>query len=215
MRLEYPTGATPLDPDEIAGLIPEHITTQAELNEWEQANILEAEMWFTTSYRFAYNASTTGYNVIGNYGANTNVTTLLATSFLQQLHKKMFDKTWRWAGQFRKSNKNIGVDWVHVATNLRQLLEDAKYQVTNHSFSIDEIAARLHHRLVLIHPFPNGNGRHSRFMTDLFLLANNQPRFSWGKNNLYGNSTTRKEYIKALQTADKHNYNSLLNFVRS
>lgn len=214
MKFEYPAGATPLDPDEIIGLIPEHITTQAELNEWEQANILEAEMRFGASHRFAYNVLTSGYNVAGSYGNDLNINALLEVAFLQQIHKKMFDKTWRWAGQFRKSNKNIGVDWIYVPIHLRELLEDIKYQIANHSYEINEIAVRLHHRLVAIHPFPNGNGRHARLMTDHFLIANNQPRFSWGESNLYENSTIRKDYIKALQAADKHDYQPLLAFVR-
>lgn len=112
------------------GLIPEHITTQTELNEWEQANILEAEMWFSASHRFAYNNVPTAGNVTGGQNATPNITALLDVTFLQQIHKRMFDKTWRWAGHFRKSNKNIGVDWRFVPTYLRQLLEDIKYQIT-------------------------------------------------------------------------------------
>ncbi len=214
MKFEYPAGATPLDPDEIVGLIPDHITTQAELNEWEQANILEAEMWLSASHRFAYNVPTSGYNAVGSYGTNLNVNALLEVAFLQQIHKRMFNKTWRWAGQFRKSNKNIGPDWIYVSIHLRELLEDIKYQVTNDSYEINEIAARLHHRLVAIHLFPNGNGRHARLVTDRFLIANNRPRLSWGQSNLYENSIIRKEYIKALQAADKHDYSALLAFVQ-
>lgn len=213
MKFEYPAGATPLDPDEIVGLIPDHITTQAELNEWEQANILEAEMWFSAS-RFAYNNVSTAGNVTGGHDTSPNITELLDITLLQQIHKRMFNKTWRWAGQFRKSNKNIGPDWIYVPVHLKELLEDIKYQVTNHSYEISEIAARLHHRLVTIHPFPNGNGRHARLVTDHFLVANNQPRFSWGQSNLYENSIIRKEYIKALQAADKHDYSALLAFVQ-
>ncbi len=213
MKFEYPAGATPLDPDEIVGLIPEHITTQAELNEWEQANILEAEIWFNASYRFAYDSASTADYIIGRHNTIPNTTTLLDGTFLQQIHKRMFDKTWRWAGQFRKSNKNIGVDWIYISIHLRELLEDVKYQVINQSYKINEIAARLHHRLVAIHPFPNGNGRHARLVTDCFLIANNQSRFLWGQSNLYENSVIRKEYIKALQAADKHDYSALLEFV--
>lgn len=209
MKLIYPPGATPLDPDEIADLIPEHITTQGELNEWEQANILKAEMWLS-----GLNVSHPKGNV-ANHNTSTNIHEILTTPFIQQVHKKMFDKTWRWAGKFRKSNKNIGIDWVSIPTALYQLLEDIKYQTTNRTYEIDEIAARLHHRLVAIQPFPNGNGRHARLVTDFSLIKNNAPRFSWGRTSLSASSDVRKKYIQALQAADKHNYTFLLDFIRA
>lgn len=193
MQFEYPNGATPLDPDETVGLIPIHIATQPQLNEWEQANILEAEDWaFSTEHH-----------------------SVLSISFLQNLHRKMFDKTWRWAGTFRKSNKNIGVDKMLIAIELKKLFDDIQHQINEAVFSFDEIAARFHHRLLLIHPFANGNGRHSRLMTDILLVNHQQPKFTWGNNNLYPKSETREKYIHALREADKYDYERLLIFVRS
>ncbi len=173
------------------------------MNEWEQANILEAETWLNN------------FNFAADFGRQTAWEEVLQTKFIQQVHRKMFDKTWRWAGKFRKSNKNIGVDWCIIHIQLKTLLDDVVYQVTNQSYEIDEIATRLHHRLVAIHPFPNGNGRHARCITDLFLKTCGQPKFSWGQSTLYENSLIRKRYIKALRTADQHNYSSLLAFVRA
>lgn len=193
MKFHYPPGATPIDPDEAIGLIPKNITLQSELNEWEQMNILEAENWI--------------------FGKKHN--DLLSIGFLQKLHKKMFDHTWEWAGQFRKTLKNIGVDPHQIPIELTKLLGDVSYQLTNRVYFLDEIATRLHHRLVWIHPFPNGNGRHARFYTDLFLVSNGEKKFSWGASTLISANNMRALYIEALREADKHNYNPLLKFVRS
>lgn len=192
MKLVYPPGATPLDPDEAEELIPIHITTQAELNEWEENNILSALAW----------VSNQKHNLLNEKGCLT-------------LHKKMFDQTWAWAGKFRKTNKKIGVDKFVIAIELKKLFVDIQYQLDHQSFKLDEIAARFHHRLVAIHPFPNGNGRHARIAADHLLCINNSKPFSWGGNNLVNPNDTRKKYIDALRKADKMNYVELLKFVRS
>lgn len=194
MKFEYPTGATPLDPDEANGLIPLHITTQGQLNEWEAANILKAENWLFSTYNH------------GNF---------LTIDFTRTLHKKMFDETWRWAGILRSTQRNIGVEVSNITTELKNLLDDTAFHIINSTYSIDEIAYRFHHRLVWIHPFPNGNGRHSRIMTDLLLVQAGQSRFSWGKQKLDAEGPIRKQYIAALRHADKHDYTALASFVRS
>lgn len=193
MKFEYPIGATPLNLDELEGLIPTHITTQTELNEWESANIQTAELAIFS----------------GRYSE------ILTITFMQKLHRLMFDKTWRWAGQFRTSLKNIGIVPLEISMQLKNLLDDVIYQINNQTYSVDEIAVRFHHRLVWIHPFANGNGRHARLMTDILLMQHKLPRFSWGHNNLYMQSDTREQYIKALRAADKYNYELLFKFVRS
>lgn len=192
---EYPPGATPLDPDEANGLIPAHITTQGQLNEWEQANLLEAETWVNRQ--------------------NFNLIEIATTSFSKKLHLRMFSKTWRWAGQFLKSNKNIGGDWLSISVDLKVLMDDMRYQIENKSYPMDELTARFHHRLVAIHPFPNGNGRHARLMADIVLLSQGLKRFSWGRaENLVESSPIRKRYIAALRAADRMNYKPLIDFVR-
>lgn len=195
MEFIYPLGSTPLELDEIEKLIPKHIKLQSELNEWEQLNILQANLWLKSQK----------INLI-------NFTTI---RFCKLLHKKMFAKTWRWAGEFRKTNKNIGIDWLQISVSLKILFDDLIYQINHKTYTIDEIAVRFHHRLVYIHAFVNGNGRHARVATDFLLTILGQNIFSWGRNNLVFQNETRNKYIKALRAADKGDYKSLLSFVRS
>lgn len=192
MHIDYPPGATPLDADELASLVPGHITTQGELNEWEQANIVQGDQW-----------------------ARKQRKEILNDAFVRQLHKQMFGETWRWAGEFRKSNKNIGIDWPKISVELRKLLDDVHYQIEHASCPPDEIAVRFHHRLVAIHPFPNGNGRHARLIADLLVERLRQPRFTWGSRSLFDAGETRQAYIAALQAADARDYAPLLDFARS
>ena len=192
MKLVYPEGATPLDPDESAGLIPPHVTTQGQLNEWEQQNILEGERWAFSR-------------------RNLNP---LSLQFSRDLHKHMFGRTWKWAGRFRTTEKNIGVDPRLIGMKLTELFRDVEAQLDHRSDSIDEIAARFHHRLVSIHPFPNGNGRLSRTMTDLFLNSKGEKEFSWGGGSLDAGEI-RSKYISALRAADDRDYRPLFAFVRS
>ena len=194
MKFEYPVGATPLDPDEAAGLIPEHITTQGELNAWEEANIIEGERW---AFR----------------QKNPNI---LNEGFIRLLHNKMFDQTWVWAGTFRVSNKNIGVDWPQMSTQLRNLLDNAQYQLDNSVYSNQELAVRLHRQMVFIHLFPNGNGRHARLLADLVMVNLGESRFTWGSRQAIAETgDVRRLYIDALREADRGDITSLLEFSRS
>lgn len=192
LTIEYPPGATPLDPDEAEGLIPEHIHTHGELNEWEQENIVEGETW-----AFAHRRKN-----------------ILTPEFVDELHKRMFGRTWRWAGEHRTTEKNIGMDPARIAVELKKLCEDVAAQIEHRAYPLDEIAARFHHRLVSIHPYPNGNGRHARTMADLLLVGNGAPRFSWGAGDLVHEGEVRNRYTAALQAADRRNYEPLLQFVR-
>ena len=192
--LEYPPGATPLDPDEAAGLIPSHISTQSQLNEWEQMNIADGRHW-------------------GTRQADRH-TPLLTESFVRQLHQKMFDQTWQWAGTFRNTDKNIGKPWEQVSIALRQLLDNTIWQIEHQVFPAEEIAVRFHHALVLIHPFPNGNGRHARLMADLLNLQLGQPPLTWGGDNLVDSNRVRDDYLSALRAADQGNFIPRLAFTR-
>lgn len=192
VNLDYLPGATPLDADDLASLIARHITTQGELNEWEQLNILQGEIW-----------------------ARKQRKDTLDEAFVRQLHRHMFGETWRWAGEFRKSDKNICDDWLKIGVELRQLLDDIRYQIDNATYPPDETAVRLHHRLVAIHPFPNGNGRHARLMADLLVERLGQPRFTWGSRSPVNTTETRRRYIAALQAADARDYAPLIAFARS
>jgi len=194
ISLDYPRGATPLDPDEAAGLIPSHIATHGQLNEWELVNILEGERWaFSRKHR-----------------------NLLSIESVRRLHKRMFGNTWRWAGAFRSTEKNIGIDPARIQPALLDLFKDVETQLEHRSYPLDEIAARFSHRLVSIHPFANGNGRLSRTMADLLLVQQGAERFSWGAgNNLVAEGDTRQAYLDALRAADARDYGPLLAFVRS
>ncbi len=191
MNAPSPGGATPLDPDEAHALIPSHIATQAELNEWEHDNIVGGERWAFARRR----------------------KDLLTADFLKRLHRKLFGVTWKWAGQWRKTEKNIGSAPERVPEAIRQLLSDVAAQSEAHSYPIRVIAARLHHRLVQIHPFPNGNGRVARTYTDLLLFSRHQERFRWGAGDLVAPGDVRERYIAALRAADAHDYGPLLDFL--
>jgi len=195
MDFVYPRGATPLDPDEAAGLIPIHISTQGDLNAWEQLNIAQGDRW----------------------AARQNKRELLDEGFVRDLHREMFNKTWRWAGTFRNSNKNIGVDWTQVSVKLRDLLENTRYQIDREVFDADEIAVRFHHQLVWVHAFPNGNGRHARLMSDLLAMRLGRPRLSWGSDSspLHSANQLREQYIAGLRAADQGQVEDLLAFARS
>jgi len=190
-------GATPLAPEDLCGLIPQHITTQEHLNEWEHANILLAEKWaFARKHR-----------------------DLLTVSFIRILHQKMFDETWQWAGQFRTRQTNIGIVSHQILSQLKLLCDDNNYLCLNYSYPADELAVRFHHRLVLIHPFPNGNGRHARLMANLLALKLGQKRFTWGLSSKLTSLTTmgvlRTNYLTALRQADQGDIGPLVTFARS
>lgn len=193
LNLVYEHGQTPLDPDEAAQLIPRHITTQGALDEWEQANILRAVQW----------------------AARKGKLDVLTEGYCRELHRRMLDRTWRWAGRFRQSDKNIGCPWKEVPMRLHQLLGNTSFQLAQKVFPLDEAAARFHHQLVLVHPFPNGNGRHSRLMTDCLLKQQGGRPFTWGQQNFVAAGELRQRYIDALRAADGGDIGLLMDFVRS
>jgi Fic-DOC domain mobile mystery protein B len=189
---EQPDDATPLTPEEQRELIPAYIAYRSELNEAEQESIARAQDWALRTRR-----------------------NLLSEKFLRDLHKQMLGDVWRWAGKFRTSERNLGIPFHEIPTALRQLLDDVKAWIEYKSYPPDEIAVRFHHRLVQIHPFPNGNGRHSRLMADLLLMRLGGGRFSWGSANLQAAGDVRGRYIAALKAADNHDIGPLLAFARS
>lgn len=194
---DYPPGATPLDANGLDALIPDYITTQGELNTLERENIVEAVRW-----------------ALGRKHSD-----FLNATFAFRVHKRMFNRVWKWAGQPRKSNTNIGVFKEQIATELANLFADTKYWIEHQTYTWDEIGARFHHRLVSIHAFVNGNGRHARLMTEILLISGGQEPFSWGmkaaEDELEVEGALRTEYIAALQEADRGDYRRLLRFVRS
>lgn len=191
--LDADDAATPLTPDEKQGLIPTHIALRHELNEAEQRGVLAAEQWA--------------------FGRKRK--TVLDERFLRTLHRRMFQDIWRWAGKYRTTPRNIGVEPWRIPADVQTLLDDARYWIDHGSYAPDEIAVRFHHRLVWIHPFPNGNGRHARLAADLLITTLGGNRFTWGRKSLVVPSETRKRYVAALRAADNHDLGPLLDFVRS
>lgn len=193
VNFEYPPGATPLDPDDAAGLIPSHIATQGQLNAWEFQNVAEGRAWALARKRKE----------------------LLTADFARELHRRMFGETWKWAGSFRKKGTNPGIDPTNIPVELKKLFDDVAYQIEHESMPLDGIAARFHHRLTEIHPFPNGNGRHARLMTDILLTVNGAEPFDWGNSDLVAAGEVRDRYIAALRAADGRDHSPLQEFVRS
>lgn len=190
---EEPDGATPLDPDEREGLRYRHITNRAELNHLEQANIQSGLAWLR----------------------RTRHTDRLTEAFVRDLHRHLFGEVWRWAGSFRQTEKNIGVDPLQIAVRLRALLDDARFWAEHATYAPLEAGARFHHRLVQIHLFPNGNGRHARIAADQYLRWHlSHPPIDWDAgHDLVNSSERRNAYIRALRAADAQDYSKLFRFV--
>ena len=189
---EEPEDATLLTPDERKGLIPADIAYRRELNKAEQDNITRGQEWALARRR-----------------------NLMTERFVRDLHRHMLGDVWRWAGKFRTSECNIGIPHYEIPLALRQLLADAAAWTENKAWEPDEIAVRFHHRLVQIHPFPNGNGRHSRLMADLLVMQLGRERFTWGRTSLQDAGDVRRRYIASLKAADNHDIAPLVKFARS
>lgn len=187
-------GNTPLSPQELADLIP-NLATKEELNEWERENILLAREWATTD--------------------RTAPLQMVSDQYIRKLHERMFDQTWKWAGLYRLTEKNIGVPVHEIRERLMALFGNVRYWIENTTYSPDEIAVRFHHRLVSIHPFRNGNGRHARLIADVLVMKLGNPAFTWGSANLVEEGATRARYLEAIRTADDGEIQPLLQFARS
>lgn len=196
LKLDYIEGQTPIDEDEKEGLLIPTISTRGDLDEFEQANIEQALEW--------------------SMAADIDKDEFLSERFILHVHKKMFGEVWDLAGTIRKTNKNIGVDKTQISIELKKLIDDCKYWIENDAFSPDETAIRFSHRLVKIHLFPNGNGRHSRLIADIMISKIfDEPVFTWGRSDLSKNNQIRKVYLDAIQKADNGDYKSIIKFARS
>ncbi len=196
LDLTYIDGQTPIDEDEKEGLLIKTISTRGELDEFEQYNIEKAVQW-TLKNKF-------------------KMEKILQEDFILELHKRMYNEVWKWAGHFRKTNKNIGVDKYQIAIELRNLLDDYRYWITDRIFNEDDISIRFKHRLVQIHVFPNGNGRHSRLYADVLIShVFSRPIFTWGSSNNAKPGLAREKYMKAIYSADAGDIKPLITFARS
>jgi len=195
LDLDYSDGQTPLDEDEKEGLLIPTVTSRGELDEFEQLGVEKANEWLLTR--------------------KLSISKILTEEFVKDLHKRMFSDIWKWAGEFRKTNKNIGVDKIMIGIELKKLLDDCTYWIEKKVFSEDEIAIRLSHRMVSIHPFANGNGRHSRLIADVLIIKGfGKSYFTWGSVNLVKQGEARTKYLAALRAADQNDYKLLIEFAR-
>jgi len=196
LAFDYEQGQTPLDEEEKEGLIIKTIASRTELDEFEQLNIEEAVQW-SLARKFTKEV-------------------LFTERYIKEIHRKMYRSVWAWSGQFRQTNKNIGVDRWQISVQLKNLLGDVLFWSDNFTYPPDEIAVRFKHRLVSIHCFPNGNGRHSRLMADIIIeKIFGEKVFTWGSGNLLPAGNARTAYLDALKKADSGNYSALIAFARS
>jgi Fic-DOC domain mobile mystery protein B len=196
LELYYINGQTPLDEDEKEGILIKTISTRGELDEFEQLNIEEAKAWLLKTKLSTYR--------------------IISEEFVKELHSKMFGTVWRWAGSYRNTNKNIGVDKFEIPIQVRLLLDNTKYWIEQKTFSEDEIAIRFSHRLVQIHLFPNGNGRHSRLIADVLINKGfGKDEFTWDSTNITTPGNVRSSYLNALRNADDGEFTDLITFARS
>lgn len=197
LKIEYEKGQTPLSEEEMEGLLIPSITTKGELDEFEQLNIQKAVEWYLIRKKFKADK-------------------ILTEEFILDVHKRMLNEVWSWAGQFRQSKKTIGIPWHQVPIRLRQLIDYTKYWIEHKTYSDEEIAIRFKHELVAIHLFPNGNGRHSRLMGDIVMKhIFKKPTFTWGQKNLVDKGKTRDLYIKCLKEGDNGEFDNLIAFAQS
>jgi len=195
LKIEYIEGQTPLNEDEKEGLLVKTISSREELDEFEQLNIQSAIEW--------------------SLKTKVDRKQFMTEDFLMLVHKKMFGEVWAWAGTKRKTNKNIGVDKTQISIEIRKLIDDSNFWIDHKSFSDEEIAIRFSHRLVKIHLFPNGNGRHSRLVADILISKIfSKPVFSWGQSDLSKKDPVRKEYLEAIHKADNGDYKLLIEFAQ-
>lgn len=192
---ETDNGGTLLTEEELEQLIPKYVTNKKQLDEVEQNNIENAFEWLLSK-------------------KTNSVDQLLSKQFQDELHRRMLSKVWLWAGKVRKKETNIGVDPSQIEVQRRHLIDDTKFWIENKTMDPIEMALQFHHRLVKIHCYPNGNGRHSRIMADLILeRIFNLPRLKWGGQNFITQNDFREKYIAALKKADQGDYKALFKCV--
>ena len=196
LNLKYAEGQTPIDEEERAGLKIKSISTQSELDEFEQLNIEKAVEWTIHS--------------------NLKSKNIFSEKFIKDLHRRMYGDVWRWAGEFRRSDKNIGVKWTRISIELKKLIDDAEFWINEGKMSAEEVALSFKHRIVSIHCFPNGNGRHSRIMADIIMESVfGKDIFTWHQSKMIKADKTRKEYISALKKAAIGDLKPLIDFAKN
>ena len=190
-------GATPLTEADLTGLLIPSVTTHGELNAVEAANIIRAQEWAL-------------------HARGVRLPNMLSDDFLQRLHRHLFGDVWRWAGDYRLANTNLGVPHQQIREHLRNVYADALVWFERKVYSPEEFAVRLHHRVVTVHPFRNGNGRHARMLANLVLVRHfKRDPLPWSNSPLRAASAVRQVYLAALRAADDGDLAPLLAFANS
>ncbi len=193
---EQADAATPLGEEERMALIPS-LSTRAELNQFERLNINAARVWAMRR------------SVLRR-------TDLLSDTFARELHRRMFNQVWKWAGKYRTSEKNLGWEVPRLAEGVRNAFDDTRAWLEHATYPLPEAAVRLHHRLVLIHPWSNGNGRHSRLIADIIIASRGGAELTWGaRQDLVASGEIRQRYINAVRQADQGHFAPLIAFAQS
>ena len=186
-------GQTPLEPEEITGLLLQ-IRTREALNQVEEENILRARLWAAESPLVRAR--------------------LLTEPVIRRVHRQMFGGVWRWAGKYRTSERNLGHPWQRLSADIHQLCGSFAFRVEQKSEDPDELAVDFHYQLVRVHAFPNGNGRHARFCADRLVENLGRAAFSWGRADLARTGDARAQYLSALIEADAGDPVAMLKFSR-
>jgi Fic-DOC domain mobile mystery protein B len=182
-------GETPID--DISGLKPKGLTTRAQLNAVEARNMRKAVV---------------RYLVIKPSRRQAPFT----LEWCYKLHRQMFGEVWRWAGQKRTTELNIGVPFHRIDVDLKNLMADLAFWREKGEMDPIEQVARLHHRAVFIHPFLNGNGRWSRLLANIFQKQSTDKLTIWPEETVGNASVIREEYLAAVRSGDKGDYNPLI-----
>ena len=148
--------------------------------------------------------------------SNLKRSDLVTDRFARELHKRMFYQVWKWAGQYRRTEKNLGWEPPRMTEGVRNIFDDARYWLENSTFPLEEAVVRLHYRLVLVHPWPNGNGRHARLIADILMVSRGKPELTWGAgSDLAAKGEARTRYLDAIRMADTGDFGPLITFAMS
>jgi Fic-DOC domain mobile mystery protein B len=190
--VKTPSGATPFDVD---GLRLTHLRTREAIYDAEAENILLAYQKYLRR-RLSPNRA------------------WFTEGFVRQVHRDMLGAVWEWGGRYRETELTIGVPAHQIREEIAKLCDDRLFWDKDKNMPIIERAARLHARLAWIHPFRNGNGRHARLITDIFLYSHRHALPEWPHSELIQEGTPREEYLVAMKQADRGNFESLITFTK-
>ncbi len=192
-RFQFPKGATPLD--DISGLKLSWVQQLRDLNRAEAENISQAQKKYLEK---SIDDPSKWFN----------------PTFLRKIHMTMFGDVWDWAGRWRKSITNIGIKPQFIPMKLSELCAQViSWGTGSAKMTYLERSARIHHQLVSIHPFENGNGRFSRLVADRYLLAYRCTHPIW-PSHLGINGEIRDRYILSLKAADRGDYLPMIQLMR-